>query len=127
MTFEETTIVALGMVVQHGMLPLVSGIVAAAFANGRPVIASRVGGLPDFVRHGESGLVVPPGDAAALSQAMGSCTADFALVAKLRSGAVQTSATAFDWNACKHRNSDVIARVASVFPKTSLQTRGLLV
>ncbi len=75
-----------------------SGIVAAAFANGRPVIASRVGGLPDFVRHGENGLLVPPGDAAALSQAMRSCAADSALVARLRGGAVQTSATAFDWN-----------------------------
>jgi glycosyltransferase involved in cell wall biosynthesis len=80
-----------------------SGIVAAAFANGRPVIASRVGGLPDFVRHRDNGLLVPPGDAAALSQAMRSCAADIALVARLRSGAVQTSASAFDWNGIAER------------------------
>jgi glycosyltransferase involved in cell wall biosynthesis len=36
----------------------------------RPVVASRVGGLPDTVQHEESGLLVPPGDATALSEAI---------------------------------------------------------
>jgi glycosyltransferase involved in cell wall biosynthesis len=36
----------------------------------RPVIASSVGGLPEIVAHGETGLVVPAGDAEALAQAM---------------------------------------------------------
>jgi glycosyltransferase involved in cell wall biosynthesis len=41
-----------------------------AFAVGTPVIAPTVGGLPDVVRHGENGLWVPPGDAAALARAL---------------------------------------------------------
>jgi glycosyltransferase involved in cell wall biosynthesis len=36
----------------------------------RPLIASRVGGLPDIVADGETGLLVPPGDPPALQRAL---------------------------------------------------------
>ncbi|MFO7537307.1 MAG: glycosyltransferase family 4 protein [Chloroflexota bacterium] len=45
-------------------------VVMEAMVAGVPVIASRVGGIPDIVADGESGLLVPPGDADALRQAM---------------------------------------------------------
>jgi len=41
-----------------------------AMAVGRPVIASRIGGLRDIVNDGETGLLVPPGDVEALRTAM---------------------------------------------------------
>ncbi|MET0492643.1 MAG: glycosyltransferase [Actinoplanes sp.] len=41
-----------------------------AFAEGVPVIATDLGGIPDLVRPGVSGLLVPPGDAAALARAI---------------------------------------------------------
>lgn len=45
------------------------GLVAVeAMASGRPVCASRVGGLQDIVRDGETGVLVPPHDAAALAE-----------------------------------------------------------
>ena len=37
---------------------------------GLPVVATRVGGVPEIVRHGESGILVEPGDSAALAEAM---------------------------------------------------------
>lgn len=47
------------------------GLVSAeAQACGTPVIVSRVGGLPETVREGETGLLVPPGDAEALAEAL---------------------------------------------------------
>jgi glycosyltransferase involved in cell wall biosynthesis len=39
-------------------------------ALGKAVIASRVGGIPEVVRHGETGLLVSPGDANELATAM---------------------------------------------------------
>jgi len=41
-----------------------------SLACGTPVVASRVGGSPEIVRHGEDGLLVPYGDAAALRDAL---------------------------------------------------------
>jgi len=47
------------------------GMVALeAMERGRPVIASAVGGLPEIVAHGETGIVVQPGDADALADAI---------------------------------------------------------
>jgi glycosyltransferase involved in cell wall biosynthesis len=48
-------------------LPLV---VLEAMAQARPVVATAVGGTPELVVHGETGLLVPPGDAGALAAAL---------------------------------------------------------
>jgi glycosyltransferase involved in cell wall biosynthesis len=47
-----------------------SGVAALAFAHGRPVIATRVGGLPAAVRDGEDGLLCAPEDPDALARAI---------------------------------------------------------
>jgi glycosyltransferase involved in cell wall biosynthesis len=46
-------------------------VILEAFAAGTPVIASRIGAIPDIVDDGETGLLVDPGDAEALAWAMG--------------------------------------------------------
>ena len=50
-------------------------VVVEALAAGRPVVAARVGGVPELVRDGENGLLVPPDDAPALARALGSALA----------------------------------------------------
>jgi glycosyltransferase involved in cell wall biosynthesis len=44
--------------------------VVEALAVGSPVIATAVGGVPEVVRDGENGLLVPPGDPRALADAI---------------------------------------------------------
>jgi len=41
-----------------------------AMAAGVPVVATRVGGVKDLITHAETGLLVPPGDAQALAEAI---------------------------------------------------------
>jgi glycosyltransferase involved in cell wall biosynthesis len=43
---------------------------------GVPIVASRAGGIPEAVRDGENGILVPPGDVPALREAVGSLLAD---------------------------------------------------
>lgn len=43
-------------------------VLAEANACARPVVATRVGGIPDFVRHGENGFLVPRKDSDALAK-----------------------------------------------------------
>ena len=47
-----------------------SGITQIAFAFGLPVISTDVGGLPEVVRDGETGYIVPPMDEDALARAI---------------------------------------------------------
>jgi glycosyltransferase involved in cell wall biosynthesis len=54
-----------------------------AMARGRPVVASAVGGLAEVVAADETGLVVPPGDAAALATALERLIADPELARRL--------------------------------------------
>ena len=48
----------------------VPNVILEAMALGTPVVATRVGGVPDLVRHRESGLLVPPADPLALASAV---------------------------------------------------------
>ncbi|MDR7555336.1 MAG: glycosyltransferase family 4 protein [Armatimonadota bacterium] len=45
-------------------------VIIEAMARARPVVASRVGGIPEVVEHGVTGLVVPPANADALAEAL---------------------------------------------------------
>jgi len=45
-------------------------VLREAFASGRPVIATKVGDIPEILRHRENGLLIEPGDSRALAAAI---------------------------------------------------------
>lgn len=51
-------------------------------ASGRPVVASAIGGLSELITDGETGFLVPPGDPAALAQALQAALDDAGEVAR---------------------------------------------
>jgi glycosyltransferase involved in cell wall biosynthesis len=73
-----------------------SGVVTLASRFGVPVIAARVGGLPETVAHGQTGLLVPPGDDEALAEALRRVLTDDALANRLRAG-VTAGRWRFEW------------------------------
>lgn len=51
-------------------------VLVMAMALGKPIVATRVGGVPELLGDGEAGLLVPPGDPAALAEAVCSLLRD---------------------------------------------------
>jgi len=68
-----------------------------AMAHGRPVVATSVGGLLDLVVDGETGIVVPPRDPAALRSALERLLADPQLRRKLGAAGRDRARTHFSW------------------------------
>ena len=58
-------------------------VVLEAMAAGRPIAATRAGGVPDIVRDEQEALLVPPRDVGALAAAIGRLLADGELAARL--------------------------------------------
>ena len=63
-----------------------------AMACGTPVVASAVGGLPEQVLEGKTGLLVPVGDADGLAAAVGRILQDDAMHRGLAAGAAEQGA-----------------------------------
>jgi glycosyltransferase involved in cell wall biosynthesis len=69
-------------------------VIIETFSARRPVVASKIGGMTDLVDDRVNGLLVPPGDPGALSDALASLVADGRFAAELGRGAGR-SATEF--------------------------------
>jgi glycosyltransferase involved in cell wall biosynthesis len=70
--------------------------VMEAMAAGLPVVSTAVGGVPELVREGETGLLVPSEDAAALAQAMQALVDDAARRRAMGAAARQHAVAHFD-------------------------------
>lgn len=67
-----------------------------AMACGKPVVASRCGGIPEFVIHGRNGWLVEPEDVDALADALERLWLDADLRSRL-GGAARRDSARFDW------------------------------
>ena len=86
------------------------GLVALeAMAMGRPVIASAVGGLPEVIRDGETGILTRPGDADSVAAAMQSLLQDEPRRESL-------GRAARDWSS-QFRESRVVPRIEQLYER----------
>jgi glycosyltransferase involved in cell wall biosynthesis len=82
-------------------------------AAGVPVVASRVGGLPEIVQQRVNGLLVPPGDPAALADAMRTLWHDVDLRSRLARGARRIAAERFSLEGQTRQLLDLYGRLRS--------------
>ncbi len=75
-----------------------SGVVAAAFANGRPCVGTRIGGLVDAIDEGVTGLLVDVGDTNGLAQAMQTVLTDAEVRNRLGAGVADVARRSFAWS-----------------------------
>lgn len=89
-----------------------SGVAAMAARYGRPVVATRVGSIPEVVRDGVSGLLVEPGNAQQLAAAIERMLADPPLAAALAAGAARLGATELSWRVIAQDTAAVYCHVS---------------
>jgi glycosyltransferase involved in cell wall biosynthesis len=87
-----------------------------AAACGTPAVAADSPGLRESVRHDETGLLVPFGDAAALAAALGRLAADPALVARLGRGG-HAFAETLSWDAAATQTLDHLSLTIRAAPE----------
>lgn len=80
------------------------GMVALeAMERGRPVVAAEIGGLGELVRHGETGLLVPPGEAEPLTDAIVRLAGDLELARRMGEAGRRRALTRFQQTFCTDR------------------------
>jgi glycosyltransferase involved in cell wall biosynthesis len=80
-----------------GVSELLGLVALEAMASGTPVVASRIGGLPEVVQDGETGFLTPPGDVAALHQCLEQLLGDPVLARRMGENARALVMERFTW------------------------------
>ena len=83
-----------------------------AMASGCPVVGSAVGGIPFVVRDDVDGLLVPPGDAGALADALAGVLTDPARAAALGAAGREAARARWDWSRQEDRTIRVLDEAA---------------
>lgn len=84
-----------------------SAVVPLAYAFGKPVVATTVGGIPEVVDHGQDGLLVPPRDSNALAEAVISLLQDRETRHRMGQCAVEKTKNELSWTAIAQQTAKV--------------------
>jgi starch synthase len=84
-----------------------SGVAALALGYGTPVIATRVGAVPELVIDGVNGILVDVGDVSAMADAAERLIDDRAFRASLACGAVALRDGRLSWDSIAHKTLDL--------------------
>jgi glycosyltransferase involved in cell wall biosynthesis len=84
-----------------------SGVVLTAYAYQKPVVASAVGGVPEMVEDGISGLLVPPGNPDALARAIIEVLGNKAMADKMALRGRQLISSRFNWDEIARQTEEI--------------------
>jgi starch synthase len=85
-----------------------------AMACGTAVVASRVGGIPEVVADGETGLLVPPDDPSALASALNSLLGNPGRASAMGRAGRTRAVTEFSWQAVAARTAALYGEVTGL-------------
>ena len=110
--YKTANVFTLPAIVDHkGDTEGLGVVLIEAMELGLPIVASNVGGIPDVVVDGESGILVPEKDPAALADAFKRLEADPTLIQKLLAGARNRIDKCFTWDGIIERQVEVYKRL----------------
>jgi alpha-maltose-1-phosphate synthase len=90
-----------------------------AMACGTAVVASKVGGIPEVVADGETGLLVPPDDPEALAEALNALARDPERANAMGEAGRQRAISEFDWGSIAVQTAKLYHEVAQLQRQTS--------
>ena len=110
--YKTANVFTLPAIVDHkGDTEGLGVVLIEAMELGLPIVASNVGGIPDVVVDGESGILVPEKDPVALADAFKRLEADPTLIQKLLAGARKRIEECFTWDGIIERQIEVYKRL----------------
>ncbi len=112
--YQEAGVLVLPAVVDaRGDTEGLGVVLLEAMSCGTPVVASDIGGITDIVTHDQNGLLVPPGDPAALAAAIERLAKDPGLWLRLAEAGRRRFRDNFSWEAIVRRWEEVYRGVVS--------------
>lgn len=84
-----------------------SAVLLNAYVHSRPVVATNVGGFPEMVEHGRTGLLVPPDDPAAFAAALLELLRDPELAHAMGQRAREHAMKNHEWSLIAHQTAEI--------------------
>lgn len=85
-------------------------VLLEAMAAGCPVIGSNVGGIPDIIKDGENGFLVPEQDPVAIAEKIIQLLSDTVLTAQFRKAGIETVQSRFSWDIISQKFSSTYSK-----------------